>query len=41
MYQNHGYPGLLIVLEGTDGVGKSTQVNLLKNISRTNATAVC
>ncbi len=31
MYQNHGYPGLLIVLEGTDGVGKSTQVNLLKN----------
>lgn len=30
MYQNHGYPGLLIVLEGTDGVGKSTQVNLLK-----------
>lgn len=31
MYQKHGYPGLLIVLEGTDGVGKSTQVNLLKN----------
>ena len=30
MYQSHGYPGLLIVLEGTDGVGKSTQVNLLK-----------
>ena len=30
MYQNHGYPGLLIVFEGTDGVGKSTQVNLLK-----------
>lgn len=31
MYQNHGYKGLLIVLEGTDGVGKSTQVNLLKD----------
>ena len=30
MYQSHGYHGLLIVLEGTDGVGKSTQVNLLK-----------
>ncbi len=30
MYQKHGYPGLLIVLEGTDGVGKSTQVNMLK-----------
>ena len=29
MYQKHGYPGLLIVLEGTDGVGKSTQVNML------------
>ncbi len=31
MYQKHGYSGLLIVLEGTDGVGKSTQVNLLKS----------
>ncbi len=31
MYQNHGYKGLLIVLEGTDGVGKSTQVKLLKD----------
>ncbi|MCD8025194.1 MAG: dTMP kinase, partial [Candidatus Gastranaerophilales bacterium] len=31
MYQKHGYDGLLIVLEGTDGVGKSTQVNMLKN----------
>ena len=30
MYQNHGYPGLLTVLEGKEGVGKSTQVNLLK-----------
>ena len=25
----HGYDGLLIVIEGTDGAGKSTQVNLL------------
>lgn len=31
MYQKHGFPGLLIVIEGTDGVGKSTQVNLLKD----------
>ncbi len=31
MYQKHGYGGLLIVIEGTDGVGKSTQVNMLKN----------
>ena len=31
MYQDHGYKGLLIVLEGTDGAGKSTQVKLLKN----------
>ena len=31
MYQKHGYPGLLIVLEGTDGVGKSTQVNMLSD----------
>jgi len=30
MYQKHGYDGLLIVIEGTDGAGKSTQVNLLK-----------
>lgn len=26
----HGYPGLLIVIEGTDGTGKSTQIDLLK-----------
>ena len=25
----HGYDGLLIVIEGTDGSGKSTQVNML------------
>ncbi len=31
MYQKHGHSGLLVVIEGTDGVGKSTQVNLLKN----------
>lgn len=29
-YRRHGYDGLLIVVEGTDGSGKSTQVNLLK-----------
>ncbi len=27
----HGYPGLLIVIEGTDGSGKSTQTGKLKN----------
>ncbi len=27
----HGYDGLLIVIEGTDGAGKSTQVNMLSN----------
>lgn len=27
--KNHGYEGLLIVIEGTDGSGKSTQVNML------------
>ena len=26
---NHGYDGLLIVIEGTDGAGKSTHVNML------------
>lgn len=29
-YQKHGYSGLLIVIEGTDGTGKSTQVNMLQ-----------
>lgn len=28
--KNHQYPGLLVVIEGTDGSGKSTQINLLK-----------
>jgi dTMP kinase len=27
----HDYPGKLIVIEGTDGVGRSTQSELLKN----------
>jgi dTMP kinase len=26
----HGYPGLLIVIEGTDGAGRSTQIELLR-----------
>jgi dTMP kinase len=29
-YKKHGYECLLIVIEGTDGAGKSTQVNMLK-----------
>ncbi len=29
MNTNHGYDGLLIVIEGTDGSGKSTHVNML------------
>lgn len=32
----HGYEGLLIVIEGTDGSGKSTQLELLKNLSKLN-----
>ncbi len=28
--EKHDYSGLLIVIEGTDGSGKSTQINLLK-----------
>src|SRR5208283_2167624 len=27
----HAYPGKLIVIEGTDGVGRSTQAQLLEN----------
>src|SRR4026209_1375842 len=26
----HGYPGKLIAIEGTDGVGRSTQIQLLR-----------
>ena len=29
--KTHGYDGLLIVIEGTDGAAKSTQVNMLSN----------
>ena len=29
--KKHGYEGLLIVIEGTDGSGKSTQVNMLSD----------
>ena len=28
---NHDYPGKLVVIEGTDGVGRSTQVEMLQN----------
>ena len=28
--KNRKYPGLLVVIEGTDGSGKSTQLQLLK-----------
>ncbi len=27
----HGYPGILVVIEGTDGSGRTTQINSLKN----------
>lgn len=30
-YKKHGYDGLLVVIEGTDGAGKSTQVNMLND----------
>lgn len=30
-YKKHGYDGLLVVIEGTDGAGKSTQVNMLNS----------
>lgn len=29
-FKKHGFDGLLVVIEGTDGSGKSTQVNMLK-----------
>lgn len=29
--RKHNYNGLLVVIEGTDGSGKSTQLELLKN----------
>lgn len=29
-YKKHGYDGLLVVVEGTDGTGKATQINMLK-----------
>lgn len=28
--KKHGYPGILIVIEGTDAAGKSTQIDLLR-----------
>lgn len=28
--KKHGYPGMLVVIEGTDGSGKSTQIEMLK-----------
>lgn len=31
LLQKHNYPGKLIVVEGVDGSGKSTQLNLLRN----------
>lgn len=31
LLQKHNYPGKLVVVEGVDGSGKSTQLNLLKN----------
>ena len=31
LFQKHNFPGKLIVVEGVDGSGKSTQLNLLRN----------
>jgi len=31
MITKSGYPGLLVVIEGTDGSGRTTQINALKN----------
>jgi dTMP kinase len=31
LYKKHNYPGKLIVVEGVDGSGKSTQLDLLRN----------
>lgn len=31
--RKHNYNGLLVVIEGTDGSGKSTQLELLKKIT--------
>ncbi|MBK7746231.1 MAG: dTMP kinase [Candidatus Obscuribacter sp.] len=31
LYKNHDFPGKLLVVEGVDGSGKSTQLDLLRN----------
>lgn len=38
--KNHGYEGLLIVIEGTDGSGKSTQVNMLSDFIKSKSYGV-
>ena len=37
----HGYDGLLIVIEGTDGSGKSTQVNMLSKYIKDKCFGAC